>query len=118
MQPEPLTEPTPEILPPSKHGLYTITFHDLEITRLEKDFQGRLEDEMAMMRIFLLYTAMHFKDIDDMTHEEVLGFLRGITHAIGRVESIVSTQKVVFDDGGETIEKALESLQYIPFDQD
>jgi len=52
-----------------------------------------------------------------LTHDEYVVALRAVSLAIGRVESLHRSRKVIYDNQ-TTIEKALDELKYIPMEED
>ena len=100
-----------------KHGFYTHSFHRDESDRLDTDIQGKFDDEIALMRVLILRTSESIKDNTHISPQEYLAFLRGITLAIARLESIYRTQKEVYK-AETSLEQALEELKYLPFEQD
>jgi hypothetical protein len=126
-----MTDTPPDKIPPAKprrgpplgnknavkHGFYAHSFHKVEGGKLDTDLQGKFDDEIALMRILILRTADSIKDSSHMTTDEYLASLRGITLAIGRLESIYRTQKEVYK-AETTLENALEELKYLEWDED
>jgi len=52
-----------------------------------------------------------------MDHDRYILALRTVCLAFGRIESIHRSRKVIYDNQ-TTLEKALEELKYIPWEED
>ena len=99
-----------------KHGFYSHSFTHAEKERLDKGVLGEFNDEEALLHILIGRTAVSMKDLK-MTHEEYVVTLRAISLAIGRIESLHRSRKVIYDNQ-TTLDKALDELKYIPPEED
>jgi hypothetical protein len=99
-----------------KHGFYSRYFTKAEVDRLENGIQGELQDEESLIRLYLARVAETLKD-GQMTHDKYIYDLRTISLAVGRIESIQRSRKVVYDNM-TSLEKVWEELKYIPVDVD
>jgi hypothetical protein len=52
-----------------------------------------------------------------MTFDIILAASRAVSLAVGRIESIHRSRKAIYDNQ-TTIDKAMEELKYIPFEED
>ncbi len=100
-----------------KHGFYSHSFRRAESKNLETGITGKFEDEIALMRILILRAADKIKDNSDLSLEEYLSALPGVTQAVACLTGVYRTQKVVFE-GVNSIEEALEQLRSIPPEED
>jgi hypothetical protein len=99
-----------------KHGFYARYFEKVEVDRLDTDVKGELYDEEELLRLYLARVAATLKDAH-MDHEKYASDTRTVCLAVGRIESIQRSRKVVYDDQ-TTLDKALDELKYIPVDED
>jgi len=99
-----------------KHGFYSHTFTPYEIERLDHNVLGEFKDEEALMRSLISRSAESMKD-GEMTHIDYVIALRAVVLAVGRIESLHRTRKVIYDKQ-TTLDQALEELKYIPFEED
>ncbi len=100
-----------------KHGFYTHSFHKRETLRLSADIQGDLDGERDLMRVLILRTTEDLTNNPQMPPELRLSYMRAITLAVGRLESIRRTQKAVNEKASD-LDKALAELKYLKWDQD
>jgi hypothetical protein len=99
-----------------KHGFYARYFEKVEVDRLDTDVKGELYDEEELLRLYLACVAATLKDAH-MDHDKYVSDTRTVSLAVGRIESIQRSRKVVYDDQ-TTLDKALDELKYIPVDED
>ena len=99
-----------------KHGFYSNSFTHAEMERLDKGVLGEFDDEEALLHVLIGRTAVSMKDLK-MTHDEHVVALRAVSLAIGRIESLHRSRKVIYDNQ-TTLDKALDELKYIPFEED
>ena len=100
----------------TKHGLYSFWFTPEEHKRLDNDYLGQLDDEENSLNIVIdrIFAAM--KE-EKMTFDKVLAAARAVSLAVGRIESIHRSRKAIYDNQ-TSVEKAMEELKYIPFEED
>jgi hypothetical protein len=99
-----------------KHGFYAVSYTKLEDERLETGVKGELKDEENMLRIIINRTIESMRG-RKMTYEDNVVALRALALAVGRIESIQRSRKVIYDKE-TTLEKALEELKYISLEED
>jgi len=99
-----------------KHGFYSFWFTHKEKLRLDKDILGKLDDEEKSLNIMIdrIFAAI---EKEEMTLDQSLAASRAVSLAVGRIESIHRSRKTVYDNQ-TTLQKALEELKYIPFEED
>ena len=100
----------------AKHGFYSHWFTRLEQKRLDSDNLGQLDDEEKSLTIVIdrIFAVM---EEEKMTFDKVLAAARAVSLAVGRIESIQRSRKVIYDNQN-TVEKAMDELKYIPFEED
>jgi len=76
------------VLPADTVGFCSDGFFENESARLGRGTLGKLDDEGCLMRTMILRTVPYFKENPEMDLERRLAALRGITHALARVESL------------------------------
>lgn len=99
-----------------KHGFYSRYFTKLEVDRLDTDVKGELQDEEELLRLYLARVAATLEDAH-MDHDKYVSDTRTVSLAIGRIESIQRSRKVVYDNQ-TTLDKVWEELKYISPDED
>ncbi len=99
-----------------KHGLYSHTFTRPEIKRLDRGVLGEFNDEEALLHVLIGRTAESIRN-REMAYEELVVALRAFSLAIGRIESLHRSRKVIYDNQ-TTLDKALDELKYIPVEED
>jgi hypothetical protein len=99
-----------------KHGFYSHSFTHAEKERLDKGVLGEFVDEEALLHVLIDRTAMSIKN-REMLYEELVVALRAVSLAIGRIESLHRSRKVIYDNQ-TTLDKALDELKYIPPEED
>ncbi len=99
-----------------KHGFYVRSFTQAEVDRLDSDVKGELHDEETLLRLYLARVADTLND-GKMNHDKYVIDLRAVSLAVGRIESLHRSRKVIYDQQ-TTLDKALEELKYIPPDED
>ena len=99
-----------------KHGFYSYRFTHLERKRLDRDMQGKLEDEEETLYVMVDRILAQMKT-EDLDFDRYLAATRAVSLAFGRIVSIHRTRKAIYDYQ-TTIEKAMEELKYIPFEED
>jgi hypothetical protein len=99
-----------------KHGFYSHSFTRFDLKRLENNVQGELKDEEELVRLLIDYSVHSMKD-ENMNHDRYIIALRTVSLALGRIESIHRSRKAIYDNT-TTMEKAIEELKYIPWDED
>ena len=99
-----------------KHGFYSRAFKRSEKERLEHEVQGELNDEEECLRL-LVYRAVVSMGEEKMDHDRYILALRTVCLAFGRIESIHRSRKAIYDNQ-TTLEKAMEELKYISFEED
>jgi hypothetical protein len=99
-----------------KHGFYSHTFTHPEKRRLDRGLLGEFNDEEALLHVLIARTAVSMKNLE-MTHEGSVVALRAVSLAIGRIESLHRSRKVIYDNQ-TTLDKALDELKYIPVEED
>jgi hypothetical protein len=99
-----------------KHGLYSHWFTRSEKGRLDRDRLGQLDDEEKSLNIVIdrIFAAIKAGTLGE---DKVLETARAVSLAVGRIESIHRSRKVIYDNQ-TTVEKALDELKYIPVDED
>jgi hypothetical protein len=100
----------------TKHGLYSQWFTREEHTRLDRDIQGQLNDHEISLNILIDRIFATMND-EQMTHDKYVVATRAVALAVGRIESIHRSRKVIYDNQ-TTIEKALDELKYIDLEDD
>jgi hypothetical protein len=122
-----MTDPTPPTprrrpgAPPGnknglKHGFYAHSFSKPENDRLNHGTLGEFVDEENFLRVLIDRTAMSMQD-REMSHEELVVALRAICMAVGRIESLHRSRKVIYDKQ-TSLDQVLDELKYIPLDED
>ena len=99
-----------------KHGFYSHSFTHLESNRLDAGTKGEFFDEEHLLRVLIARTVETMKD-RSMSHEDLVGTLRTVSLAVGRIESLHRSRKVIYDKG-TTLQEALEELKYLPLEED
>jgi hypothetical protein len=99
-----------------KHGFYVRSFTQAEVDRLDSDVKGELHDEETLLRLYLARVADTLND-GQMNHDKYVIDLCAVSLAVGRIESLHCSRKVIYDQQ-TTLDKALEELKYIPPDED
>jgi hypothetical protein len=99
-----------------RHGFYSRYFTKDEVRQLENEVQGELQDEEGLIRLYLARVAKTLID-GQMNHDKYIVDLRAISLAVGRIESIQRSRKVVYDDQ-TALDKVWDELKYIPVDED
>jgi hypothetical protein len=99
-----------------KHGFYSSWYTHQEKIRLDRDMLGKLDDEEKSLNIMIdrIFAAV---EKEEMTLDKTLAASRAVSLAVGRIESIHRSRKVVYDNQ-TTLDKAMEELKYIPFEED
>ena len=99
-----------------KHGFYSRAFTQNGQKSLDHDIQGELNDEEECLRelAYRVVVSMREENID---LDSYIIALRTVCLAFGRIESINRSRKFIYDKQ-TTLDKVLEELKYIPFDQD
>ena len=100
----------------AKHGFYSHWFTREEHKRLDRDIQGELNDEETSLNILIDRIFATMND-EKMTHDKVVVATRAVALAVGRIESIHRSRKAIYDNQ-TTLDKALDELKYIPFEED
>lgn len=99
-----------------KHGFYSYRFTHFERKRLDRDMQGKLADEENTLHIMVDRILAQMKS-ENLDFDRYLAATRAVSLAFGRIVSIHRTRKAIYDYQ-TTIEKAMEELKYIPFEED
>ena len=99
-----------------KHGFYSKAFTQLENTRLDLGTEGEFKDEEHLLRVLIARTVESMQGTE-LSHEEIVVALRAISLAIGRIESLHRTRKVIYDKG-TTLQAALDELKYLTLEED
>jgi hypothetical protein len=99
-----------------KHGFYSFWFTHQEKIRLDRDMLGRLEDEEKSLNITIDRIFAMMKE-EKMTFDKALAASRAVSLAVGRIESIHRSRKVIYENQ-TTLDKVWEELKYIPFEED
>jgi hypothetical protein len=99
-----------------KHGFYARYFTKAEVDRLDTDVKGELQDEEELLRLYLARVAATIKD-GHMDHDKYVSDTRTVSLAVGRIESIQRSRKVVYDNQ-TNLDKVWEELKYISPDED
>ncbi len=77
---------------------------------------GEFNDEEALLTTLIGRTAESIRDCK-LTHDEYVVALRAVSLAIGRIESLHRSRKVIYDNQ-TTLDKALDELKIIPVEED
>ena len=93
-----------------KHGLYSRAF-----SRLEKDLPGEVTDEETCLRLIILHTVESMNNTE-MTHAENIVALRTFSLALGRVESLLRSRKLVYEDQ-TLLDKILKGRKSPPLEE-
>jgi len=98
-----------------KHGFYSSAFTRAERKRLDEDLQGELKDEEECIRLIV----RRFLDSmgDEKKFYRCLLAVRTISPAIGRLESLHRTRRVIYDKQ-TTLDQVWEELKLIPPEED
>ncbi len=99
-----------------KHGFYSRYFTGLEVDQLENEVQGELQDEEDLIRLYLARVAKTLKD-GQMNYDKYVADLRTVSLAVGRIESIQRSRKVVYENQ-MSIDKVWDELKYLPVEED
>jgi hypothetical protein len=99
-----------------KHGFYSSTFTHAEIKRLDENVQGEFKDEEALIHT-LVYRCAESMKKGKMTLYDYVFTLRVVLLAVGRLESLHRTRKVIYD-GQTALDQVWEELKYLPFEVD
>ena len=98
-----------------KHGFYAQSFTRIEDDRLDTSVKGEFFDEEHLLRVMIARTVESMKD-RQMPHEELVVALRAVSLAIGRIESLHRSRKVIYDRG-TSLQEALDELKYLPLEE-
>jgi len=99
-----------------KHGFYSSAFTRKDKERLEHEVQGELSDEEECLR-FLAYRVVASMNEEKMDHDRYILAVRTVCLAFGRIESIHRSRKALYDNQ-TAIDKIMEELSTIPFEED
>jgi uncharacterized protein YjcR len=99
-----------------KHGFYSQLFSRSEKARLDQGVHGELVDEETLLRTLIFRTGETMKG-RQLSHEEAVVALRAVALAIGRIESLHRSRRVIYENQ-TSLEKALEELKYILPEED
>ena len=100
----------------ARHGYYSHTFTRQEHERLDSATLGKLQDEEYSLQ-FLIGRIFEAIQNEDMTYEKYLAGTRTVALAVGRIESIHRSRKVIYDNQ-TAMDQAMEELSYIPLEED
>jgi len=100
----------------ARHGYYSHIFTRQEHERLDRDTLGHLEDEEYSLK-FLIGRIFEAIKNEEMTYEKYLAGTRTVALAVGRIESIHRSRKVIYDND-TAMDKAMDELSYIPVEVD
>ena len=102
-----------------KHGFYAHSFTGQEKHLLAAGIKGELKDEEELLRTFINRTiqAMNDSPLPSEETEAMVIALRAISLAVGRIESIHRSRRIIFDQA-TTFDKAMEELKYLPIEED
>ncbi len=99
-----------------KHGFYSQTFTQSEIERLDTQVAGEFTDEEALLRTQLFSLAQDLKD-PGLTFDQKNAAKRTCILFVNAIQSIHRDRKSIYK-GQTTIERALQELDSLPFEQD
>lgn len=94
-----------------KHGFYARFFNRAEKTALSNSVSGNLNDEIPLLRTFIARTVRSIQGQADLPLEDELASLRAITLAIGRLESMIRTQRLALGELSATDQAIQEGLR-------
>ena len=102
-----------------KHGFYAHSFTGQEKHLLAAGIKGELKDEEELLRTFINRTIQTMNDspLPAEEAEAMVIALRAISLAVGRIESIHRSRRIIYDQA-TTFDKAMEELKYLPIEQD
>lgn len=99
-----------------KHGFYSQTFTQPEIERLDTQVAGEFTDEEALLRTLLFSLAQDLKD-PSLSFDQKNAAKRTCILFVTSIQSIHRDRKSIYH-GQTTIQRALQELKGLPFDQD
>jgi hypothetical protein len=99
-----------------KHGLYAHTFTSDEAKRLDENVLGEFKDEEALIHTLLCRCAESMKN-EKMALLDYAFILRVVLLAVGRLESLHRTRKVIYDKQ-TTFDQVWEELKFVPPEED
>ena len=99
-----------------KHGFYSQTFTQSEIERLDTQVAGEFTDEEALLRTQLFSLAQDLKD-PGLTFDQKNAAKRTCILFVNAIQSLHRDRKSIYK-GQTTIERALQELNSLPFEQD
>ena len=99
-----------------RHGFYSHSFSHPENTRLNNGVLGEFVDEESLLRVLIDRTAESMQG-HEMSHDELVVALRAICMAVGRIESLHRSRKVIYDKQ-TSLDKVYDELKYIPIEED
>jgi hypothetical protein len=91
------TSTNQDVLKNLKHGFYSHSFTRLENDRLEHAILGGFIDEENLLRV-MIDRSVTTMDPTKMATSQVVVSLRAISTAIGRIESLQRSRKIIYDD--------------------
>jgi hypothetical protein len=100
-----------------RHGFYSPSFTQAEMSALDSNVKGEFHDEINLARVNANRLAELLKDYKNMPIEIVIAGSNALNNNLDRIQSLTRAQRFIYQNQ-TTIEKALEELKDIPPEQD
>ena len=91
-----------------KHGFYSRSFREIDLTDLEKNKFTGLQDEITMLRVYMRFLTEMAGNINNFS--DALGLLRVLSMASISLSRLITTQKLAFPESGQLAGEVDEAI--------